>query len=134
MYSKRCNWAEAYLRGTFFVGMQSTQRSESMNAYLSRFVQHKLKLYEFVRQINCALRNIRTTETSDEFKTKYSTLVIRTHLQSLEKHAAQLFPLRVFSKVRDEMLREGAVIEVKTVKTVDVALYTLTEFRTPTAC
>ncbi|KAH9802306.1 protein FAR1-RELATED SEQUENCE [Citrus sinensis] len=134
MYSKRCKWAEAYLRGTFFAGMRSTQRCESMNAYLSRFVQHKLKLYEFVRQIDRALRNIRTTETSDEFKTKYSTPVLRTHLQSLEKHAAQLFPLRVFSKVRDEMLREGAVIEVKTVKAVDVALYTVTEFGTPTTC
>ncbi|KAH9735079.1 protein FAR1-RELATED SEQUENCE [Citrus sinensis] len=38
MYLKRCNWAEAYLRGTFFAGMRSTQRCESMNAYLSRFV------------------------------------------------------------------------------------------------
>ncbi|KAH9648477.1 hypothetical protein KPL70_025597 [Citrus sinensis] len=104
MYSKRCNWAEAYLRGTFFASMRSTQRCE---------------------------------KTSDEFKTKYNTFVLRTHLQSLEKHAAQLFPLRVFSKVRDEMLRKGAVIEVKTVKTVktvDVALYTVTEFGTPTTC
>ncbi|KAH9698523.1 protein FAR1-RELATED SEQUENCE [Citrus sinensis] len=134
MYSKRCNWAEAYLRGTFFAGMRSTQRCESMNAYLSRFVQHKLKLYEFVRQIDRALHNIRTTETSDEFKTKYSTPVLRTHLQSLEKHDAQLFPLRVFSKVRDEMLREGAVIEVKTDKAVDAALDTVTEFGTPTTC
>ncbi|KAH9649585.1 protein FAR1-RELATED SEQUENCE [Citrus sinensis] len=29
MYSKRCNWAEAYLRGTFFAGMRSTQRCEN---------------------------------------------------------------------------------------------------------
>jgi len=32
------------------------------------------------------------------------------------------------------MLREGAVIEVKTVKAVDAALYTVTEFGTPTTC
>ena len=84
-----------------------------------------------MRQIDRALRNIRTTKTFDEFKTKYSTPVLRTHLQSLEKHAAQLFPLRVFLKVRDEMQREGAVIEVKTVKAVNATLYTVTEFGTP---
>ncbi|XP_024035543.1 protein FAR1-RELATED SEQUENCE 5-like [Citrus sinensis] len=89
MYSKRCDWAETYLRGTFFA------------------------------------------ETSNEFKTKYNAPVLRMHLNSLEKHAAQLFPLRVFLKVRDEMQREGAVIEVKTVKAVNATLYTVTEFGTP---
>ncbi|KAH9752374.1 protein FAR1-RELATED SEQUENCE [Citrus sinensis] len=128
IYSKWCNWAEAYLRGTFFAGMRSTQRCESMNAYLSRFVQHKLKLYEFVQQIDRALRNIRTTETSDEFKTKYSAPVLRTHLQSLEKHAAQLFSLRVFSKARDEMLREGAVIEEKLSKLSKLSMLLCTQW------
>ena len=75
--------------------MRSTQQCESMNAYLSQFIQHKLKLYEFVRQIDRVLLNICATETSDEFKTKYSALVLRMHLNSLEKHAAQLFPLRL---------------------------------------
>ncbi|KAH9782979.1 protein FAR1-RELATED SEQUENCE [Citrus sinensis] len=99
-----------------------------------RFVQHKLKLYEFVRQIDRALCNLRATETSNEFKTEYNAPVLRTYLQSLEKHAAQLFPLKVFSKVRDEMQREGAIIEVKIVKAIDAALYTVTEFGTPTTC
>ncbi|KAK9199454.1 hypothetical protein WN944_014645 [Citrus x changshan-huyou] len=66
MYAKRHKWAEAFLKGTFFAGMRSTQRCESIHCYLNRFLQYRLKLYEFVLQIDRALRNIRTTEVQDE--------------------------------------------------------------------
>ncbi|XP_028067322.1 protein FAR1-RELATED SEQUENCE 5-like [Camellia sinensis] len=46
-YEKHHMGAEAYMRGHFFAGMKSTQRSECMNAYFNPFLQHKLKLYEF---------------------------------------------------------------------------------------
>ncbi|XP_028087230.1 protein FAR-RED IMPAIRED RESPONSE 1-like [Camellia sinensis] len=58
-YEKRHMWAEAYMRGHFFAGMKSTQRSECMNAYFNPFLQHKLKLYEFVRHYDRALARIR---------------------------------------------------------------------------
>ena len=32
MYAKRRKWAEAYLKGTFFAGMRTTQRCESLNS------------------------------------------------------------------------------------------------------
>ncbi|XP_028114646.1 protein FAR-RED IMPAIRED RESPONSE 1-like [Camellia sinensis] len=60
-YEKRHMWAEAYMRGHFFAGMKSTQRSESMNAYFKPFLQHKLKLYEFVRHYDQALARISIT-------------------------------------------------------------------------
>ncbi|XP_028060005.1 protein FAR1-RELATED SEQUENCE 5-like [Camellia sinensis] len=37
-YEKRHMWAEAYMRGHFFVRIKSTQRSESMNAYFNPFL------------------------------------------------------------------------------------------------
>ncbi|XP_034707036.1 protein FAR1-RELATED SEQUENCE 5-like [Vitis riparia] len=49
IYGKRKRWAEAYLRGNFFGGMRTTQRCESMNAYLNRFLKIRLRLYEFVQ-------------------------------------------------------------------------------------
>ncbi|XP_028101458.1 protein FAR1-RELATED SEQUENCE 5-like [Camellia sinensis] len=58
-YEKRHMWAEAYMRGHFFAGMKSTQRSKSMSAYFNPFLQHKLKLYEFVRHYDRALARIR---------------------------------------------------------------------------
>ena len=39
IYGKSKRWAEAYLSGNFFGGMRSTQRCESMNAYLNKFLK-----------------------------------------------------------------------------------------------
>ncbi|XP_028065510.1 protein FAR1-RELATED SEQUENCE 5-like [Camellia sinensis] len=63
-YEKRHMWAEAYMRGHFFAGMKSTQRLECMNAYFNPFLQHKLKLHEFVRHYNRALARIRLVDPS----------------------------------------------------------------------
>ena len=52
IYSKLERWAEAFLRGHVFGGMHTTQRYKGMNAYMNRFLQRKLKLHEFVCQID----------------------------------------------------------------------------------
>ena len=54
MYKERELWAETFWRGYFFTGMRSTQRCESKNSYLHRFVNYKLKIYEFIHQIDRA--------------------------------------------------------------------------------
>ncbi|XP_028106708.1 protein FAR1-RELATED SEQUENCE 7-like [Camellia sinensis] len=68
-YEKRHMWAEAYMRGHFFAGMKSTQCSECMNAYFNPFLQHKLKLYEFLRHYDRALARIRYNEAGDDAET-----------------------------------------------------------------
>lgn len=52
VYEERKLWAEAYLKGNFFGGMRSTQRSEGMNAYLNHYVNRKLRLRDFVKQMD----------------------------------------------------------------------------------
>ena len=59
VYAKRRRWAEAYLLGNFFAGMRTTQRCESMNAYLNRFLKLRLRLYEFLQHFDRALTRIR---------------------------------------------------------------------------
>ncbi|XP_028086514.1 protein FAR1-RELATED SEQUENCE 5-like [Camellia sinensis] len=87
-YEKRHMWAEAYMRGHFFAGMKSTQRSECMNAYFNPFLQHKLKLYEFVRHYDRALARIRYNEAGDDAETNNT------------------FPVLI-TMFRDEILEEG---------------------------
>ncbi|KAH9801186.1 protein FAR1-RELATED SEQUENCE [Citrus sinensis] len=128
MYAKRHKWAEAFLKGTFFAGMRSTQWCESIHCYLNRFLQYRLKLYEFVLQIDRALRNIRTTEVQDEFKTKFSTPVLTTHLRSLEKHATNVFPISVFHWIREEIRQEATLIQFEALNCTDTNYYTLTQF------
>ena len=84
-----------------------------MHCYLNRFLQYRLKLYEFVLQIDHALRNIQTTEAEDELKTKLSTSMLTTHLRSLEKHATDVFSIRVFHWIREEIHQEATLIQFK---------------------
>lgn len=87
MYAKHGKWAKAYLKGTFFGGMRTTQRCESWNSYLGWFVEHKLKLYDFIRQVHCALYYIRHKEEQDEFATNHIAHILVTHLHNIEKHS-----------------------------------------------
>ncbi|XP_028107996.1 protein FAR1-RELATED SEQUENCE 5-like [Camellia sinensis] len=90
-YEKRHMWAEAYMRGHFFAGMKSTQRSECMNAYFNPFLQHKLKLYEFVRHYDRALARIRQKGTRD--RPRPTVDADTTHITDREYNAESL-PVR----------------------------------------
>ncbi|XP_024042049.1 protein FAR1-RELATED SEQUENCE 5-like [Citrus clementina] len=83
------------------------------------WVKQMLKLFEFVLQIDRALRNIRTTKVQDEFKTKFSTPVLTTHLRSLEKHATNVFPIRIFHWIMEEIRQEATLIQFEALNCTD---------------
>ena len=96
------------LRGHFFAGIKSTQRCESMNAYLNRFLKTRLKLFEFVKHFDRALSRIRHNEAKAEFETHHSSAVLTTKLYALEKYAGTVFTRQSFLKFRDEMKKRIA--------------------------
>lgn len=51
LYKVREFWAPSYLRDYFFGGMITTGRSESINAFIKRFVSSHTCLTEFVKQV-----------------------------------------------------------------------------------
>ncbi|XP_062085650.1 protein FAR1-RELATED SEQUENCE 5-like [Humulus lupulus] len=61
-YTNRMSWAECFLRGNFFTGLGTTERSESMNSYLAHFLTSKLKIKDLVGQVDKAIQSIRHTE------------------------------------------------------------------------
>ena len=95
------------MRGHFFVGMKSIQRSESMNAYFNPFLQHKLKLYEFVRRYDRALARIKSNEVGDDADTNNTFSILITPLRDIERHRAELFTRNIFRMFREEILEEG---------------------------
>lgn len=44
LYNERSRWVPTFLRNTFWAGMSSTQRSESMNALFDGYVNSKTSL------------------------------------------------------------------------------------------
>lgn len=78
---------------------------EGTNAYINKFLQRKLKLHEFVRQIDWALRHTRNNDLRHNFKTKHSILMIVTHLQSLD--TVEIYNQKLFYKVYKQICEGG---------------------------
>ncbi|KAJ3685414.1 hypothetical protein LUZ61_014578 [Rhynchospora tenuis] len=54
MFDMRSMWVPVYLNNHFWAGMRSTQRSESINSFLDRFVNSKttLRCWSYVLEVN----------------------------------------------------------------------------------
>ncbi|KAF8405771.1 hypothetical protein HHK36_007849 [Tetracentron sinense] len=50
-------WVPVYLKDTFYAGMSTTQRSESMNAFFDKYVNSQTYLKEFVDKYEMALKD-----------------------------------------------------------------------------
>ncbi|XP_027174459.1 protein FAR1-RELATED SEQUENCE 6-like [Coffea eugenioides] len=110
LYRRRRLWAEAYLRGHFFVGMRSTQRCEKMNAFLNEYLNEKMRLYEFFRSFDLAIAWLRHTESKAVHTSENTKPVLTTILPELEGSAVDVFTRNVFFMVRKHLNRQGFLI------------------------
>lgn len=66
----RAKWAKPWAEGNFCAGMTSTQRSESANWMLKRFVPRNSSMNHFVSQFNLLLEDREMEEGREENLTK----------------------------------------------------------------
>ncbi|XP_062080386.1 protein FAR-RED IMPAIRED RESPONSE 1-like [Humulus lupulus] len=98
-YNSR-SWAECFLRGHFFGGLRTTQRSESINSYLSHFLTSELKLRDLVGQVDKAILSIRHTEREDEFISNHSMPQLPSNvLRQYYEHVASILTRNMYTKV-----------------------------------
>lgn len=90
MGDKKEIWTEAYLQGKFFAMMKANQWPESMNSYLKHFVYWRLQMFEFVRQIDKSVKQIRHIKAYKDFIDFDGTLKLNTHLRDIEKQVANI--------------------------------------------
>ncbi|KAK1365826.1 hypothetical protein POM88_041387 [Heracleum sosnowskyi] len=101
MYEQRFHWVRAYLVKTFFAGIKSSQRSESINAFFDGFVSTTTPLSEFIDQYDNAVTKRRDTEEKEDFfciTTKPNFI----ELSPLEAQAGQVYTRNVFKKFAEE--------------------------------
>ncbi|GLT47989.1 hypothetical protein SLA2020_216340 [Shorea laevis] len=101
MYEKRYNWIDAYLKDTFFAGMRSSQRSESINAFFDGYVNSMTPLHEFVSQYSKALQCRREEEENEDLV----TMRMKPNFQGmhpLEVHAGKVYTRKLFTKFQLE--------------------------------
>ncbi|KAF5445781.1 hypothetical protein F2P56_034805 [Juglans regia] len=103
LYTERSFWVPAYLRGVFWAGMSTTQRSESMNAFFDGFVHSGTTLKEFVDQFDNALRKKVEIETTADFMSCNQTIPCVSPFQ-IEKQFQALYTNAKYKEVQKELL------------------------------
>ncbi|KAG6707642.1 hypothetical protein I3842_06G042300 [Carya illinoinensis] len=101
LYDERHMWVPAYVRDTFWAGMSTTQRSESMNAFFNDYVNSKTSLKQFVEQYDNALRRKVENETAADFSSFHTQFPCITHYE-IEKQFQSLYTNAKFKEVQDE--------------------------------
>ncbi|KAF5465408.1 hypothetical protein F2P56_015419 [Juglans regia] len=102
LYNERPFWVPTYLKGVFWVGMSTTQRSESMNAFFDGFVHSGTSLKEFVDQFDNALRKKVEVETTADFNSSNQTIPCSSPFR-IEKQLQVVYTNAKFKEVQREV-------------------------------
>ncbi|XP_048547154.1 protein FAR1-RELATED SEQUENCE 5-like [Triticum urartu] len=97
MYANREKWAKPYFTGVFCAGMTSTQRSESANHMLKKYIPRSSPMHLFVKQYNNLLRSRITDEGKEDFVTKMKRRVIKGG-NPIEADASQIYTNAVYQR------------------------------------
>ncbi|GJU04403.1 FAR1-related sequence 5-like protein [Tanacetum coccineum] len=90
MYKLRHHWIKAYLKDTFFAGMTTSGRSESIHSFFDGFVNSKTMLNDFVVQYDKAVNSRRSAEGDQDFRTLDSKPTLHSN-HPIEAMAAKYF-------------------------------------------
>jgi len=81
LFDERHRWVPVYVRDTFWVGMSTTQRSESMNAFFDGYVNSKTSLKQFVEQYDNALKDKIEKENMADFSSSNRIIACISHFE-----------------------------------------------------
>lgn len=110
-------WATAYLRDNFFGGRRTTTQCESVNKIIKSYVLKKGSIFEFLYNFDEAMRGYINNKLVANFKSKFSSPVLTTHLHCLEREAAEIYTAKFFQEVKEEIMKGVAMsVEEKEVK------------------
>jgi hypothetical protein len=91
------------LKGVFWAGMRTTQRSESMNAFFDGYMRPSTTLKQFVDQYDAALRKKAENEALADFNSFNSTRPCVTYIP-FEKKFQEVYTNAKFKEVQEEIL------------------------------
>jgi len=125
LYEIRESWIPIYNMKTFFAGMNTTQRSESINAFFYSFVDSSTILQDFVVKFDKAVDSGYEKEKKEYFESRH-----RSHLLSvrskIEKQAATIYSRNIFKKFQDELAKVSHFIKEKIEKNGSQYTYKVT--------
>ncbi|GAU35526.1 hypothetical protein TSUD_155570 [Trifolium subterraneum] len=93
LHNERHRWVPTLLRKTFWAGMSTTQRSESIHAFFDRYINSTTTLRQFVKQYDNSLRSRAEKEFQADFNSMDTTIpcgatsLIENQFQCVYTHA-----------------------------------------------
>ncbi|XP_058006625.1 protein FAR-RED IMPAIRED RESPONSE 1-like [Hevea brasiliensis] len=102
LYVDREYWVPIYLNHTFWDGMVSTQRSESMHGYFDGYVNSMSTLKQFVEQYEIAMCDKNEKEFYADFKSK-NTVLNCIYVFEWEQQFQKAFTNSIFKLVQEEI-------------------------------
>ncbi|XP_073121032.1 protein FAR1-RELATED SEQUENCE 5-like [Henckelia pumila] len=102
MFKIKEKWSLVYGRQIFCADMTTTQRSESMNSVLKKYVNHKHDLLEFFKRFRRLINDRRYEELKADLRSKHSTPVVSFPVEIL-KHAVSVYTHEIFQLFQNEL-------------------------------
>ncbi|XP_062094199.1 protein FAR1-RELATED SEQUENCE 5-like [Humulus lupulus] len=101
IYNERKRWVPTFVKDTFWAGMSTTQRSESMNAFFDGYVNSKTTLKQFVEQYENALRDKVEKENHENFNS-FNLRISCITMYAMEKQYQDAYTTSKFKEIQQE--------------------------------
>ncbi|KAM3412349.1 hypothetical protein ACQJBY_003819 [Aegilops geniculata] len=103
MWDIKEKWAPVYFKSYFFAKMSTTQRSESMNHVLKKYVRPSSPMNVLVRKYESFFYDRIQEEDAEEFHTSDDKVITATK-SPLEKHAARVYTRGAYKKFKEQFV------------------------------
>lgn len=102
LYVERRRWVPCFVKDSFWAGMSTTQRSESINAFFDGYVHSKTSLKQFVEQYGNALKNKVEKEALAD-STSFSKLIPCVTTYDMELQVQAMYTMKIFKEFQGEL-------------------------------
>ncbi|KAK2651689.1 hypothetical protein Ddye_011545 [Dipteronia dyeriana] len=111
LYEDRDRWAPVYSKDTFFAGMSTFRKGESMRPFLDGYVHQQTSLKEFFDIYELVLQKKHRQEALDDFETRDSSLMMKTQCY-YELQLSKLYTNEIFKKFQNEVVMMSSCFSI----------------------